>query len=91
MSFAIGLLATHPEEQEELYKHIRSVVPDGRLPVRRSSFHYSPLTLVCQAYQDVPKLTRVLAVINETLRLFPPVSHVADSSTSGYFNIHIGH
>jgi cytochrome P450 len=35
ISFAIGLLATHPEEQEELYKHIRSVVPDGRLPVRR--------------------------------------------------------
>jgi cytochrome P450 len=76
MSFAISLLATHPEEQEELYKHVRSVVPDGRLPVRRSSFHYSLLTLVYQTYQDVPKLTRVLAVINETLRLFPPVSRV---------------
>jgi hypothetical protein len=90
MSFAIGLLATHPEEQEELYKHVRSVVPDGRLPVRRFGFHYSPLTLVYQAYQDVPKLTRVLAVINETLRLFPPVSRVSGSSTSGYCNIHIG-
>jgi cytochrome P450 len=33
LSFATALLATHEEEQEELYKHIRSVVPDGRLPV----------------------------------------------------------
>ena len=33
LSSAIALLATHEEEQEELYKHIRSVVPDGRLPV----------------------------------------------------------
>jgi cytochrome P450 len=33
LSFAIALLATHQEEQEELYKHVQSVVPDGRLPV----------------------------------------------------------
>jgi hypothetical protein len=39
LSFAIALLATHQEEQEELYKHVRSVVPDGRLPVRRGSCH----------------------------------------------------
>jgi len=39
LSFAIALLATHEEEQEELYKHIRSVVPDGRLPVRCGSCH----------------------------------------------------
>ena len=39
LSFAIALLATHEEEQEELYKHVRSVVPDGRLPVRRVSCH----------------------------------------------------
>jgi len=35
LSFSIALLATHQEEQEELYRHVRSVVPDGRLPVRR--------------------------------------------------------
>ncbi len=35
----MALLATHQEEQEELYKHVRSVVPDGRLPVRRGSYH----------------------------------------------------
>jgi cytochrome P450 len=34
LSFAIALLAIHQEEQEELYRHVRSVVPDGRLPVR---------------------------------------------------------
>jgi len=60
LSATMALLATHQEEQEELYRHIRSVVPDGRLP----------------AYQDVPQLSLVLAVIYETLRLFPPVSFV---------------
>ena len=39
LSFAIALLAIHQDEQKELYKHIRSVVPDGRLPVCRSSCH----------------------------------------------------
>lgn len=37
LSFAVALLATHQDEQEELYKHVRSVVPEGRLPVRRVS------------------------------------------------------
>ena len=39
LSYAIALLAVHQEEQEELYKHVRSVVPDGRLPVRRGNCH----------------------------------------------------
>ena len=39
LSFTIALLALHQEEQEELYQHVRSVVPDGRLPVRRTSCH----------------------------------------------------
>jgi cytochrome P450 len=79
----MALLATHQEEQEELYKHVRSVVPDGRLPVRRGSSHNSLLTLSLQTYQDVPQLSRVLAVIYETLRLFPPVSPVS-VDFSGY-------
>ena len=70
----MALLATHQEEQEELYRHVRSVVPDGRLPVCRGDFYYFTLTLSYQTYQDVPHLSRVLAVIYETLRLFPPVS-----------------
>ena len=39
LSFAVALLAVHQEEQEELYNHVRSVVPDGRLPVRRGNCH----------------------------------------------------
>jgi len=65
LSFAVALLALHQEEQEELYKHVRSVVPDGRLPT----------------YHDIPQLTRVLAVINETLRLFPPASMILKEAT----------
>jgi cytochrome P450 len=38
LSFAIALLAINEEEQEELYKHVRSVVPDGRLPVCLGSY-----------------------------------------------------
>jgi len=41
LSFAIGLLATHREEQKELCAHVRSVVPDGRLPARQGSCHDS--------------------------------------------------
>jgi cytochrome P450 len=49
LSFAVALLATHPEEQEELYKHVRSVVPDGHLPVSRDSYH-----AVCSLYPIRP-------------------------------------
>ena len=45
------------------------------------------LTLPYQTYQDVPKLSRVLAVINETLRLFSPVSLVL-VALSGYRDKH---
>ena len=49
LSFAIALLAVHQDEQEELYKHIRSVVPDGRLPVCRRSCHD-----ICSLYSIRP-------------------------------------
>ena len=42
MASTMRLLAMN---QEELYKHIRSVVPDGRLPVCRGNFHHFLLTL----------------------------------------------
>ena len=45
----MALLATHQEEQEELYNHIRSVVPDGRLPVRQRNTHYFLLTYLIRA------------------------------------------
>jgi len=44
------------------------------------------LTPPYQTYQDVPQLSRVLAVINETLRLFPPVSLIS-VDFSGYLNV----
>ncbi|KAL1729695.1 cytochrome P450 [Schizophyllum commune] len=59
--FALALLALHPEEQEKLYEHIKSVYPkDGRLP----------------KYGDMTKFTQTMAVFNETLRMFPPVVSV---------------
>jgi hypothetical protein len=33
-SFAFALLALHPDKQEEMYQHIKRVLPDGRIPVR---------------------------------------------------------
>jgi cytochrome P450 len=46
LASALALLSIYPDEQEELYKHIRSVVPDGRLPVLTSpgQIFYAMLT-----------------------------------------------
>ncbi|KAG2139547.1 cytochrome P450, partial [Suillus cothurnatus] len=57
LSFAFALLALHPDKQEELYQHIKCVLPDGRIPT----------------YDDMPSLTYSSAVFNEALRMFPPV------------------
>jgi len=63
--FALALLALHPDVQEELFKHIRSVVPDGTRP----------------AYDHMHMLNYALAVINETLRMFPPVVGIPKESS----------
>ncbi|KAG1748243.1 614 534 cytochrome P450, partial [Suillus paluster] len=60
LAFAFGLLALYPDKQEELYQHIKRVLPDGRIPT----------------YDDMPSLTYSSAVFNETLRMFPPVAVV---------------
>jgi len=57
LAFTFGLLALYPEVQEELYQQVKSVVPEGRLP----------------EYSDMNALKYPLAVIHETLRMFPPV------------------
>ncbi|EAU87285.2 614/534 cytochrome P450 [Coprinopsis cinerea okayama7 len=57
LGFAFAFLALYPEEQKKLYDHIKSVIPEGHTPT----------------YEDMPKLTRCLAFINETLRHFPPI------------------
>ncbi|KZV96290.1 cytochrome P450 [Exidia glandulosa HHB12029] len=56
LAFALGLLAIYQDEQENIYNHIKQTLSDGRLPT----------------YEDMPKLTYPLAVLNETLRLYPP-------------------
>ncbi|KAJ3552928.1 hypothetical protein NM688_g3893 [Phlebia brevispora] len=57
LCFTFGQLAFHPEEQEKLYQHIKSVLKDGRAPT----------------YEDMGALTQSEAVFYETLRTFPPV------------------
>ncbi|OBZ67844.1 hypothetical protein A0H81_12320 [Grifola frondosa] len=47
-----------------LYQHIKSVLPDGRRP----------------NYEDMGSLTYSMAVFNETLRMFPPVTSIPKSS-----------
>ena len=39
LAFAFALLALYQDEQEKLYKHIKSVVKDGGLPVRIPFFN----------------------------------------------------
>ncbi|KAK1218093.1 hypothetical protein PQX77_019252 [Marasmius sp. AFHP31] len=56
LAYTFGLLAFYQEEQEILYQHIRSIIPDGRIPT----------------YEEMPLFTQSLAVLYETLRLFPP-------------------
>jgi hypothetical protein len=36
MAFALGLLALHPDIQENFYQSIGSVIPDGQIPVSRA-------------------------------------------------------
>ncbi|SJL04160.1 uncharacterized protein ARMOST_07520 [Armillaria ostoyae] len=58
LSFAFALLALHPDQQEILYRHIKTIVPDGRNPT----------------YEEMPLFTHSVAVFYEALRLFPPVT-----------------
>ncbi|ESK89420.1 cytochrome p450 [Moniliophthora roreri MCA 2997] len=60
LAFTFGMLAIHQDEQEALYQHIRSIIPDGRIPT----------------YEEMPLLTQSMAVFYETLRMFPPVNAI---------------
>ncbi|KAI3604410.1 cytochrome p450 [Moniliophthora roreri] len=60
LAFAFGLLAFHQDEQELLYQHIKSVIPDGRL----------------LSYEEMPLFTQSMAVLYETMRLFPPATGI---------------
>ncbi|KAF9048946.1 cytochrome P450 [Panaeolus papilionaceus] len=65
LAYAFCLLALYPDEQEKLYQHIKSVLPDGRTP----------------KYEDMNTLTSSLAVLHETLRLFPVATSFPKVST----------
>lgn len=56
LCYAFGLLALYQDEQETLYQHIKSIIPDGRTPT----------------YEEMNLFTRSMAVLYETLRLYPP-------------------
>ncbi|KAI9449693.1 cytochrome P450 [Russula earlei] len=57
LCFSFALLALYPDEQERLYEHVKGVL---------SSLNGTP------AYEDMSRFTYALAVLFETLRMFPP-------------------
>lgn len=67
MAFAFGLLALYPEEQDKLYAQIKEVMPDDEAEI---------------PYSDYSLFTRALAVMHETLRIFPSVIAVPKRVTT---------
>ncbi|KAI0703435.1 cytochrome P450 [Cytidiella melzeri] len=63
LCFVFALLALHPEVQEELYEHVKSVVPHGELP----------------EYEHMSDLAYCMAVLYETMRMYPPVHSIPKS------------
>ncbi|OSD01453.1 cytochrome P450 [Trametes coccinea BRFM310] len=57
LAYAFILLALYPDEQEKFYQNIKAVLPSGRAPT----------------YDEFSSLSYAMAVLNETLRHFPPV------------------
>ncbi|KAK0188569.1 cytochrome P450 [Armillaria mellea] len=64
LAFAFALLALYPNQQETLYRHIMTIIPDGRNPT----------------YEEMPFFTHSVAVFYENLRLFPPVAVIPKMS-----------
>ncbi|ESK89419.1 cytochrome p450 [Moniliophthora roreri MCA 2997] len=60
LAYTFALLAFYQDEQEILYKHIKSIMPDDRIPT----------------YEEMPLFTQSMAVFYETLRMFPPANNV---------------
>ncbi|EJD34764.1 cytochrome P450 [Auricularia subglabra TFB-10046 SS5] len=70
LTFALALLAIHPEVQEKLYDEVQRVWPD------LNSEQWSSSTL-----NDSTKLEYALAVFRETLRLFPAAIRISRWAT----------
>ncbi|OBZ67576.1 hypothetical protein A0H81_12405 [Grifola frondosa] len=87
LAFTFALLALYPDEQEILYQHIKSVLPNGRRPNYEDmgSLSYSMACVIFQGHffqkfanTDYSAFNN--RVFNETLRMFPPVLGIPKSS-----------
>lgn len=67
LAFALGLLAIYPDEQEKLYQQITEINPDPEADI---------------PYTDMSLFTRALAIVYETLRLYPSVIGIPKSVTT---------
>ncbi|KAH8991730.1 cytochrome P450 [Lactarius akahatsu] len=66
LCFTFALLALYPDEQERLHQHIEDIMADlNRMPT----------------YEDMNRFTLSMAVLNETLRMFPPASTIYKKAT----------
>ncbi|KAJ3892405.1 cytochrome P450, partial [Lentinula edodes] len=60
LCYAFAFLALYPEQQELLFTQVKSILPDGKIPM----------------YHEMPLFTYTMAVINETLRMCPMVTGI---------------
>ncbi|KAJ7668045.1 cytochrome P450 [Mycena rosella] len=67
LSFAMALLALYPAVQQKIYEETLKIWPDG-----------FPSTASPSSYKEfMPQLQYTLAVFQETIRLFPPVTRLS--------------
>lgn len=64
LAFSLVLLARCPHWQDWLYEEVREIVPEDKM----AELNY---------VTAFPKASRVLACMLETLRLFPPLTHIS--------------
>ncbi|KAH8834966.1 cytochrome P450 [Flagelloscypha sp. PMI_526] len=69
LAWSFAMLALYPEEQDKLYKHVKTLMPDGHFP----------------SYEEMPTFNHSLAVMYETLRVFPPVAAMPKSAGEDTF------
>ncbi|KAF9529433.1 614/534 cytochrome P450 [Crepidotus variabilis] len=64
LCMSFALLALYPEEQDKLLKQVKAIMPNGKLP----------------PYEDLSKFSYSMAILYETMRLFPPTPNVPKMS-----------